>query len=250
MATDDKARDDEDEDRDDDDDEGDDDESDAPEEKKTEEKKAAVSEKKPEKKPEPAKKAAAATPAKSAVKRPAAKRPAPPTAKGGSLGKSMILFVIIVGGLAAGFAILGADNAGGPAAKPKWTAGQTVDVEITLVRGDNADLACASADEFTGKHCAFEAENKPWSKGPSTDDKVTLRPYTTTDRIQFVAAGLWSDPALTPDKLPATRFNAKCKMKVEGTTKKLGIRWNATENKWYQNDGWYVGTISGCTLIP
>src|SRR5262249_10157610 len=82
-----------------------------------------------------------------------------PAKKGGSLGKSMILFVIIVAGLAGGFFFLGREDSGG-VNKPKWQTGSTVDVEVTLVKGDAKDLACSSTEEINGKHCAFEADGK------------------------------------------------------------------------------------------
>jgi hypothetical protein len=155
-------------------------------------------------------------------------------------------FLPIVG-IAVGFAILGQE----PSAiqKPKWAAGQTVDVEITLVKNDKQDLACSSPDEIGGKHCAFEANSKPWSKGDNNDDKKVLRPYTTTEHLQFTAAGVWSDPALAPDKLPATRFSLKCKYKVEGTLKSLGVRWEQT-GQWFPNNEWYAGSVSDCKLTP
>jgi len=181
----------------------------------------------------------------------ARKAAAPPPS--GSLGKSVLLFFVIVIGLGAGFAILGRETPQGEAAKPKWKVGEVVDVEITVVKSDRQDLSCASAEEVGGKHCAFEALDKPpaspkpWSKGDVNDDKKLLKPYTTVDRIQFAAAGLWTDPALSPDKLPATRFSVKCKYKVEGNLKELGVRWNPTD-QWYANKDWYAGSVSDCKI--
>jgi hypothetical protein len=190
--------------------------------------------------------------------RPAARGPgasrakqAPAPAQGGSLGKSVLLFVVIVVGLGAGFAILGREP---PAeqARPKWKTGEVADIEVTLVPSDRQDLACASDVEIAGRHCAFEAPNKPWSKGGDlNDDKKLLKPYTTAppDHIQFAAAGLWSEPALAKEKLPATRFSVKCKYKVEGTLKSLSVRWEQTGN-WYPQNEWYTGTLSDCKLSP
>ena len=78
----------------------------------------------------------------------------------------MILFFVIVAGLGLGFYFLGRNNEN-TAPTVSWKEGQTVDVEVTLVKTDGTDLACASADEVAGRHCAFEAENKPWTKGPN-----------------------------------------------------------------------------------
>lgn len=179
-------------------------------------------------------------PAPLAKGRPAATR------KGGSLGKSMILFVIIVGGLAAAFAWFGTESSSGPAA-PKWKVGDTADLELTLVADDKKNLACSSGDDVVGAHCAFEDKAKPWSKGDNADDKKVLKPYTTTDHVQILAAGLWSDPAMT-GTLPAVRFSVKCKYKVEGKMKAASIRW-ASDGPWYDSKDLYTGSISGCKLV-
>lgn len=250
MASKDKERDDRDE------EERDEDE--APKDDEGSDDEPAEEEEKPKKaEPKPAPKAAA-KPASKAEAKPAAKAQAKPGAKkqpyappkeqaqGGGIGKSLILFVIVFGGLAAAFAFLGREDSSGPA-KPKWTVGQTIDVELTLVKDDAKNLSCASSEEIGGKHCAFESQQKTWSKG-STDDKSTYKPYTTTDRIQFVAAGVWSEPALAPDKLPPSRFAAKCKLKIDGKFSKLDVRWDQT-GAWYPNADWFAGSVSSCVLV-
>jgi hypothetical protein len=168
--------------------------------------------------------------------------------QGSSLGKSMILFVLIIGGLAVGFAMLGREEQQAPPTM-KWKVGETTDVEITLVKNDRNELACAAADEIGGKHCAFESNTKPWSKGDLNDDKKLLKPYTTTDRAQFVAAGVWSEPALAADKIPASRFSLKCKFKVEGKLKNMSVRWEQT-GQWYPNNEWFAGAVSDCKVVP
>ena len=176
----------------------------------------------------------------------ASRRAPPPTTA--SLGKSITLFVVVVGVLAVGFALLGQERGGGGPKGPAWKAGQTVDLEITLVAGDKKELSCASSEEIAGRHCGFEAPSKPWSKDPSQDDKKTYRPYTSTDNVQFVAAGLWSEPALSGN-LPASRFTVKCKYTVDGKLKAPTFHWES---------GWegqprgeiFAGLLSGCTLVP
>jgi hypothetical protein len=177
---------------------------------------------------------------------PAVKGRPVPARKGGSLGKSMILFVIIVAGLAGAFALLGQESTTGPAA-PKWKTGDSADLELTLVADDKKNLACSSPDEIGGAHCAFEAQGKPWSKGDSADDKKLLKPYTTVDHVQILASGVWSDPALG-GALPATRFSVKCKLKVDGKMKAASIRW-ASDGPWYDSKDLYAGSISGCKLV-
>jgi hypothetical protein len=204
----------------------------------------------------PAPKAAPAKPEQKPAAKPAAKRTAvrgkprvvtKPPPKKGSFVKSMILFVVIVGGLAGALAILGREQGQGGPPQVNWKDGETVDVEITLVATDKNDLACAFPDELKGKHCAFEAEGKKWSKTQNNDDKSTLKPYTTVNRIQFLAAGMWDDPALK-GQLPKGRFSVKCKYTVDGKAKEGKVRWSATENKWFQAKDWYYGSVSGCQV--
>ncbi len=186
--------------------------------------------------------------AKPAAKAVAAKRPPvrrPPPAQG-SFGKSMLLFVVIVGGLGAAFYALSGTEASGPA-QPKWKVGETANVEITLVGQDVKELACGSAQAIGDRKCAFDDKKKPVA-GADADDKKLLRPYTTTDGVQFLAAGLWSEPALK-DKLPATRFAVKCKYVVDGMSKKPAVRWSE-QGPWYdQHNEWFAGHVEGCTLV-
>ena len=195
-----------------------------------------------------AKEPKAKAPAKKASKggKAAARRAPPPSSA--SLGKSMVLFVVVVGTLAAGFALLGQERGGGGPRGPTWKQGQTVDVEITLVASDKRELNCAAADEVAGRHCSFESPTKVWGKGDPGDDKKTLRPYTSTDNVQFVAAGLWSEPALAGN-LPATRFTVKCKYTVEGKLKSPTFHW---ESGWegQPRGEMLAGVLTGCTLLP
>ncbi len=191
-----------------------------------------------------------AQPAKSEAQpsrpQPRAKRPpAPPSS--GALGTRMTLFVVVVGALAAGFAVLGKESGGGGPAAPKWKVGQEANVEITVVPNDRVELACASTTDIAGRKCEFETQVKANPK--QEDDTKLLKPYTTTDQVQFLAAGLWAEPALKAN-MPTTRFSVKCKLKVEGKVAKPGIRWNS-EGPWYpQTNDWYAGVVSGCSVVP
>jgi hypothetical protein len=172
-------------------------------------------------------------------------RKAPPPRRA-ALGTSILLFVLIIGGLSAGFAILGREDT----TPPKWTVGQVLDLDVTLVPSDARNLTCATAEEIASRHCAFESEGKPWTKGDVTDDKTLLRPYTTTNGIQFFGAGLWSDAGMSPSILPAdeARFTARCKYKVEGFIKRGKVRW-APGGPWFEwNDPHAAGTLSDCKV--
>lgn len=177
--------------------------------------------------------------------RPRARRAAPPAPARGALGARMTVFVIVVGGLAAGFAFLGKEGKQGGAAAPKWRVGQEALVEITVVPQDKTELACASPADVGGRKCQFETQSK--AHPPAEDPAKVLKPYTTTDQVQFLAAGLWEDPALKT--LPTGRFSVKCKYKVEGEIDKPGIRW-ASDGPWYtQTNKWYAGSVSGCSIV-
>ncbi len=170
--------------------------------------------------------------------------PKPPSAAG--LGKSLTLFIVVVGGISLLMLLLGTERGGGGTPAPKWEEGQNVDVEITLVSTDKQDLACASGTEVKGLHCGFESQARKWSKS-EVDDKKTLRPYSTTNSINFMAAGVWSEPALAGDKLPATRFSLKCKFNVAGKMPRADIRWHEGES-WNNVQDWYAGAVSDCKL--
>jgi hypothetical protein len=195
------------------------------------------------------------------------------------VGKSVIVFIVIISG---GFSFLPAArpkrSSAGPlspkstahpselppvaphpvpdpppqaprVSRPRWSAGETVNVEITLVPDDRNGLSCSASDEIAGKHCAFEAIDKAWSKGYTTDDKKLFKPYTTVGHVQFVAAGMWSQPELAPDRLPFKRFSVKCKYRVDRLLKNLAVRWRPTE-QWYLQEEWYAGSVSDCKLVP
>jgi hypothetical protein len=182
-----------------------------------------------------------------AVRRPAKGKALPPQTRG-SLGKTMILFVIIVGGLASAFVLLSREDN----TPPKWSPGQTVDVDVTLVPSDAVNLGCAAPDSIAGKRCAFEAAGKPTPNLDPKNDVTLLRPYSTTGNLQFFGAGLWSNPGLAPTLLPKdeTRFTAHCKFKVEGTIKKAQVRWR-TDGPWLDwNDPHYAGSLTDCKLVP
>lgn len=175
----------------------------------------------------------------------APKAPAPPPSAG--LGKSVSLFIGVVGGISLLMLLLGGERGvAGPAA-PQWKEGDSVDVDVTLVSTDRQELACASGTELKGLHCGFESQGKRWSKSDPNDDKKTLRPYSTTNGINFLGAGLWTDPGLADGKLPTTRFAVKCKLNVAGKMPRADVRWREGESFNSVTD-WFAGSVSDCKL--
>ena len=115
-----------------------------------------------------------------------------------------------------------------------------------LVSTDKQDLACASGGDVKGFHCGFESQGKRWTKSDPADEKKTLRPYSTTTGINFLAAGVWSDPALSGE-LPKTRFAVTCKLNVAGKMPRADVRWHEGEG-WNSVNDWYTGDVSVCKL--
>lgn len=160
--------------------------------------------------------------------------------------------------LAAGFGFVGnSTRSHGPNNQPKWKKGQIVTVPITLKTTDYKQLACALDKPISGLHCRNETRNKIHSlaagdKGNSRKNGKLLQPYTTTDRIQVLAAGLWMTAPLKKKldkenwKLPSTRFTATCRLKIEGKASG-SVQWQQGST-WYDAKGWYVGQIESCTL--
>ena len=198
-------------------------------------------------------------PAKAAApgKEPVRARPLPRRRrKRGNPTRNIILFVVLVGGLALAFAALGNSRSGpgGTAGTPKWKVGQVVDAEITLVTTDHNNLACAMPTDVNGRHCAFSERNKASGKpsDPRQADKL-LQPYTTVDRVQFMASGLWMQPELKAklDKenfdRPSPRFSVKCKFHVEGKSKNAFVQWKNGEG-WHPANDWYTGWVDNCRI--
>lgn len=114
---------------------------------------------------------------------------------------------------------------------------------------DRTDLACASGTEIKGLHCAYESQSKKWSKGDPADEKKTLRPDSTTTSINMLAAGVWSEAVVAPDKVPSSRFTLKCKFNVAGKMPRADVRWHEGEG-WNNVTDWYTGTVSDCKMGP
>lgn len=169
--------------------------------------------------------------------------PPPPAA---SLGKSVVLFVLVFVTLAAGFAFLSSNDPFSERNAPRWRKGQKVQLNITLDPRDDLNLSCASKTVIEGKRCEFEAKNQKFSG--EMDDKQLLRPYTTTDGVQFLASGLWSQPDLEKGKRPRERFTVACTLTVDGSIASPAVRWNPAGAWNEKNQNWFAGAVSDCKV--
>jgi hypothetical protein len=248
----------------DDDDEEDDDEEDDDEEDDDEEEEPAP---KPSAKPQakaPAKatgsspSGASKSTGKAAVARKGGK--AKPGAKGqqrrsGFSMRNVILFGGLVVALLAAFGMLGNRSGGtGPVNAPRWKTNDVVNVEITVVTTDYKDLGCAMEGDVAGRYCAFTAPNKPNAAAKtSRDDDKLLQPFSTTDHVNFLASGFFMQPDIKKKldaenwERPSPRFNANCKLKVEGRAKAAQVQWKQGD-AWGPGNNWYTGVITECKL--
>ncbi|NUO54870.1 MAG: hypothetical protein HOV80_39015, partial [Polyangiaceae bacterium] len=228
-------------------DEGDDESEDESDEADEAEEKAAAA---PKKAKEPEAEAAAPDPAPERMRRARARgdRGASPPPPAASLGRSVALFVGVFVTLAAGFAFLSSSDPFSQNNAPKWRKGQKVQLNITLDPRDDLKLSCASKTVIEGKRCEFEAKNQKFA-GP-LDDKAMLRPYTTTDGVQFLAAGLWSQPDLEKGKRPRERFTVSCSLTVDGSVASPAIRWDPAGSWNEKNQSWFAGAVTDCKVQP
>ncbi|MCC6525788.1 MAG: hypothetical protein IT373_24285 [Polyangiaceae bacterium] len=195
-----------------------------------------------------------------AASRPRRRPPAAAAPKGGGTStRNIVIFIGLVGGLAAAFAIVGQmGSGGGGAPSARYVAGKTYDIALTLTVDDLRELGCAMPADVGDLHCAFESQaNKPSPKGQKPlEDATLLQPYTTVDQAgQILGAGLWAQPALK-EKLDkekgatqSPRFSVDCKFEVKGMSQDTFIRWHQRDG-WLPGSGWPVGQLSDCKVSP
>jgi hypothetical protein len=127
-----------------------------------------------------------------------------------------------------------------------WSVGSTQPVQLTLVREDKANLACASDQVIAGLHCAYRRDwNAAGASGP--DDSHVLQPYNTVGSELLLGAGLWTAADLKKP-LPATRFTVVCNYHIEGVAKSAAIRFDPAAPFVPAGKSLTAGTLSDCTL--
>jgi hypothetical protein len=127
-----------------------------------------------------------------------------------------------------------------------WHLGGTKMVEITLVREDKKNLACASDKTFGDTHCGYRASGQPFGANAEVDAH-TLQPYNTIKNELFLGAGLWASPALH-GILPAERFTVVCNFRVVGVAKSIALRWAPTGSFNPVDQSAAIGTLSDCVI--
>ena len=162
------------------------------------------------------------------------------------LMKTIFAFLIIVATLGVFFAWTGYSNRYAQVTEG-WHLGQTKLIEVTVVTEDKARLACSSDVILDGNiHCGFRANSQPF-EASTQDDSHVLSPYNTVKNELFLAAGLWTSPALR-GRLPTERFTVACNYKITGVLKSVGLRWAANAGFEPVKQSVTVGTLTDCVI--
>jgi hypothetical protein len=127
-----------------------------------------------------------------------------------------------------------------------WHLGGTKMIEITLIRDDKKNLACASDKTFGAIHCGFHRNGQSTGTSPETDPTV-LQPYNTVKNELFLAAGLWQSPILS-GTLPKERFTVVCNYHVVGVLRSAALRWSPTGSFNPLDQSVAVGSLSDCVI--
>jgi hypothetical protein len=127
-----------------------------------------------------------------------------------------------------------------------WRIGSTANVEVTLIREDKVNLACASDHTVAGLRCGYDHKQAP-VRGLSVDKPELLQPYATVGGELLLGAGLWTNPDLK-QTLPATRFSVVCNYNVKGLLRSARIRFDPTSPFNPLGKTVTVGTLTDCQL--
>lgn len=117
-------------------------------------------------------------------------------------------------------------------------------VEISLIREDVQNLACASNVEVDGLRCGFKDQGTPHE---GLSEIQTIRQYNTIKNELFLAAGLWAQPVMQ-GALPTERFSVVCEFHSVGALKNPKLRWNPNEAFKSIDRTLVVGKLNKCVI--
>jgi hypothetical protein len=143
-----------------------------------------------------------------------------------------------------------------------WHRGANNFIEITLVREDNVNLACASDASIQGLTCGFRADRRPRQAIPATfaeastfagddgtDDAHLLRPYNTVNGELFLGAGLW-ESLPRHGRLPDGRFTVNCDLEIVGALHSVALRWTRNGRFEANDRNLAAGVLRNCFIPP
>jgi len=128
-----------------------------------------------------------------------------------------------------------------------WRLGSTRMLEVTLIREDKKNLACASDKSFGDVHCGYRRNGTALGPKPE-DDPHILQPFNTVKNELFLAAGLWQAKVLQGTALPKDRFTVVCNYHVVGVLKDVALRWSPTGSFNPVDQSVAAGTLSDCVI--
>jgi hypothetical protein len=105
-----------------------------------------------------------------------------------------------------------------------WRVRSTRMVELTLVKDDQHNLACASDQVVAGLRCGYRGDLVA-AGASSPGNRQILQPYNNTKHELLLGAGLWISPDLKAP-LPDGRFTVVCNYRVDGVMKSASIRFD------------------------
>jgi hypothetical protein len=127
-----------------------------------------------------------------------------------------------------------------------WRIGSSREVDITLVKEDDRNLACASDRVIGGLRCGYRL-NLQAAGAVSPADPQMLQPYNTVGSQLLLGAGLWTSPGMK-QPLPAGRFTVTCTYNIRGMVRAAAIRFAPTAPFDRVGRTVPVGALSDCTL--
>ena len=127
-----------------------------------------------------------------------------------------------------------------------WRVGSTRVVELTVIREDRTNLACASEHTVAGLRCEYDHKQEPIAS-LSVDKPELLQPYATVGGELLLGAGLWTTPEMK-QTLPPARFSVVCNYNIKGVLKSARIRFGPNASFHPMGRTVTVGTLTDCLL--
>lgn len=127
-----------------------------------------------------------------------------------------------------------------------WRVGSTRVIELTLVKEDRQNLACAADHTTEGLYCGYRSDGQLTQNTPSEASRL-LQPYNTIGNELLLGAGLWLNPDLA-DPLPSVRFTVVCTYHIKGVMKSAAIRFDPHSTFSPVGKTITVGTLTECTI--
>jgi hypothetical protein len=122
--------------------------------------------------------------------------------------------------------------------------GDRVRERISLVPQDRARLACSLVEDFQELACAYAGE----PPDPVPRSESTLQPFVTVDRKLYLLAGLFHQPSLQTQDLPAERFTVSCDLRLVGKAPPpIRIRWKP-RGAWQAEGATWVAVPERCWI--